>query len=292
VASRQDCRFHQEQPVNPYKPGKEVRNNGNIYTIETQIEPNNNCHIYYCKNESGKQLVAKVQLSDRAYYARDQHPWELETTTLKNVKHTNIIQMIDHFEQDCRSFIIMERCDTSLDKFMKNSNLYSKMEFKNIAKDILQGLDRLHNCGYMHNDIREQNILVSGITDENNMHDIIFKIADFGNSCLESKIDQDLYIINDRIRPPEVLEPKKFGIIDSRSDIYQIGLLFLTLIRMKSRIFTPCERLRGAPGDEAASLTSPYKEAILRSLSINVQDRFSSASAFLSAIQQSDSESI
>ena len=86
--------------------------------------------------------------------------------------------------------------------------------------DIAEGLEYLHSQGLVHGDIKPQNVLVSGQTDE----EYIFKITDYcGVSSKSSSLRQFM--------TPGYLAPELIGDNGSRrqstkpSDVYSFGIL-------------------------------------------------------------------
>ena len=77
--------------------------------------------------------------------------------------------------------------------------------------------------------------------------------------------------------PPEVLDETQFGPVDSRVDIYHIGLLFLQLAHSKELRFTKDEILAGKPRDMALTLPPPLSFALEKALRRRVQYRTASA---------------
>lgn len=102
-----------------------------------------------------------------------------ELGILKEVQHQNIIRLEDIIQSRDASFelyLVFEMSDMDLRKFM-HSHKYklSKVQVKSIMKELVQGVDYLHQHRIMHRDLKPENILLSKTGTD-------IKIADFGLS--------------------------------------------------------------------------------------------------------------
>ncbi|KAL8557179.1 hypothetical protein ACS0TY_004578 [Phlomoides rotata] len=78
-------------------------------------------------------------------------------------------------DDDDRVFVVMEYLRTDLSRFMVDKRrALTLVEIKLMLKQILEGVEYLHEKGLMHRDIKPSNILMNSILD--------LKICDFGLS--------------------------------------------------------------------------------------------------------------
>jgi hypothetical protein len=77
--------------------------------------------------------------------------------------------------------------------------------------------------------------------------------------------------------PPEVIDSKEFGPIDSRIDIYHAGLLLLQLAYSKIMRFTIEEIIEGKPRELALLLEPPFNFALEKALRRHVEYRTATA---------------
>jgi serine/threonine protein kinase len=94
--------------------------------------------------------------------------------------HPNCIQTVDLIIEDGKFFEVMESCESDLFNFIRNGR-YGTHELKELFRQIIKGVDYLHNLGIAHRDLKPENICISG-------HSI--KIIDFG-LCSVFKIDHE-----------------------------------------------------------------------------------------------------
>jgi serine/threonine protein kinase len=148
-----------------------------------------------------------------------------------------------------------------------------------IARRLLQAIHYLHLNNYVHQDIHEGNVFTAFVKDEmiSARPEVIqFKLGDLG----VAKLLPEVGLANTRARwmlPPEVLNSGEFGPIDSRIDIYHLGLLLLQIAYSKRLRFTEEEILQGKPREMALALQVPYNFALEKSLRRHVEYRTANA---------------
>jgi hypothetical protein len=103
-----------------------------------------------------------------------------------------------------------------------------------------------------------------------------FKLCDLGIARMVGELEStDWRKVS--ITPPEILDPKQFGILDHRIDIYHTGLVLLQFAKSQKLEFTKEEILAGKPREIALTLPAPYSHAIEKALRRRVQFRTASA---------------
>ena len=148
---------------------------------------------------------------------------------LSRSHHLNIVNLLDYHIGDTETLILMDYVHTDLMKFFglnkNNPNVMNEKFFKNIAYQILSGVNHLHSQQIIHRDIKLENILY----DEKNN---VAKIGDFGLSrvfdyCLDSQYtDVGTY----PFKPPEILLGlKKYT---TAFDIWSIGCILVQICTM------------------------------------------------------------
>nr|ACT98268.1 cdk2-like protein [Schmidtea mediterranea] len=151
-----------------------------------------------------------------------------EVKTLKSVSHENIIylkeicikQNIVNGVFEFNYFLIFEYCEYDLLKLLKDRNVrLTFANIKSIMEQSLRGLNHLHEKGFMHRDIKLENILI-------NKHGVI-KLADFGMADLMKRFQNQplLKLMGTLIyASPEIL----FGETNYTNsvDIWSLGCVF------------------------------------------------------------------
>ena len=99
-----------------------------------------------------------------------------EIALLKELKHPNIIHLLDVIHTSKKLSLIFEYCDTDLktkeEEYTNKKEKLPKDLVKKYFKCLLQGIAYLHKKKIIHRDLKPQNLLIN----ENNE----IKICDFG----------------------------------------------------------------------------------------------------------------
>lgn len=201
-----------------------------------------------------------------------------EAKVLFKLNHKNIVRVYDIGRIEGKPFIRMEFVDGyTLQDFVDK---YGIVNFSRSLKPIvalLEGLSYAHSLGVIHRDLKPTNFMVT--------QDGQFKIIDFGISAF---IDYDQYskltktgesVIGGPFSDPVLLTNPKLR--DVRSDIYSVGAIWYYLL----------VGVAPAGGDvrqtlmQTGNATALQTEIIMKCISGNIDDRFSSCDELLSMIR-------
>ena len=145
---------------------------------------------------------------------------------IKKLKHPNLLEYISvwYEENNQKAIIITELLQGgNLNEHRKYQKKLKIKLIKKWIKQILLALDYLHSNGYIHHDIKCQNILVDRITGNLKIGDLI---------SLE-KVDEkgyfSKYIGTEEFMAPEV----KQGKYTFKADIYSLGLTIIQFLTME-----------------------------------------------------------
>ncbi|KAF9013854.1 hypothetical protein BDQ17DRAFT_1295818 [Cyathus striatus] len=152
---------------------------------------------------------------------------EREIELLKNLQHENIVQYLYSSIEDEYLNIFLEYVPGgSVTALLRNYGAFEEPLVKNFVRQILQGLDYLHQRDIIHRDIKGANILVD------NKGGI--KISDFG---ISKKVDDNLLTGNRMHRPslqgsvfwmaPEVVKQSGHT---KKADIWSVGCLVVEML--------------------------------------------------------------
>ena len=92
---------------------------------------------------------------------------------MRNLKHENLMNLYGVYETKNSIYMIIELLGSSLYDQAKALHNFDLRESRNVMRSILKGLTYLHSKGYMHRDLKLENILYKNSTQE-------YVIADFG----------------------------------------------------------------------------------------------------------------
>ncbi|MBF0539555.1 MAG: serine/threonine protein kinase [Nitrospirae bacterium] len=236
------------------------------------------------------------------------------------LKHPNIVEVFDCFEEDGKFYIVMEIIEgvtlkTLIERYYNiRPHKDIRPEFDGVVLDIdtcsdiiSQGLDALyyaHSHNTVHRDIKPANILLTKVAD-GSLH---VKLADFGIAkCFQS--DQEnltktgIALGTVHYMAPEQVAPEDFGPFDHRADIYAMGVMVFELLTgtypFGERSTSEMKVLTNKIGNITPNLLkyrdtipSGYYHCIEKAIQRNPGDRFQDArefkEAFLSIKDNSD----
>lgn len=84
-----------------------------------------------------------------------------EARTLASFSHPNIVRVMRFFEANCTGYMVMEFIDGKpLSDWISARRPLSRQPLLRIIEPLLDGLEVIHNAGYLHRDIKPANIYV------------------------------------------------------------------------------------------------------------------------------------
>lgn len=167
------------------------------YSILKQIGKGSSgvVHLVYHKDLC-KYFACKV--IEKSGPINDIQSMKTEIEIMKRVKHPRVVSLHQLFETPKCMWLILELVESGglRSKLSSMKRRFPETLSAKITKQMLEGLQYLHNQGIVHRDLKIDNILFEG-----NVQTGSVKIADFGLSAL---------LTGDKSYPSDNLERKKF----------------------------------------------------------------------------------
>jgi serine/threonine protein kinase len=223
--------------------------------------------VFACQDEWEHELVAKViKPMDDQRLTEERAVREIAALAL--VRSPHIVHVHDAFTYRGAHYIIAERCGLTLRGMMAGEDFKAWIWYPALVKGILHALHFVHMQGLVHCDLHAGNVFLRIIPDSIIPQDqsaCVFKLGDFGLARPIETMDPSGTFMT-TLCPPEALNPSEFGPLDHRADIYQAGLLFLSVLFGRELVFTTEEILAGRPRELAEALPGPSASAIAKML--------------------------
>jgi len=201
-----------------------------------------------------------------------------EIDIMKKVNHRNVLRLIEIYETDQHLSLVMELVNGG-ELFYKivDKGSYSERDARDIVRQLVEGVDYLHEKGIAHRDLKPENLLCS----ENN-EGVVIKIADFGlskafsgGSVLETSCGTPDYAA------PEVL--RMDGAYDKSVDLWSMGVITYVLLcgfppfygKTQAQLF---EKILNAdydfPDPEWTNISKEAKDFISHLLILDIAKRY------------------
>ncbi|KAJ5085144.1 hypothetical protein N7532_009915 [Penicillium argentinense] len=152
---------------------------GSVYNVTGQIGKGAFATVYKLATKQHGAIYAAKELDKRRFMKNgilDQKV-DNEMKIMRDLKHPNIVQYIDHHEHDRWIYIIMEYVPGGeLSTYLSTHGKIRESMVRTIARQILRALHYLHKRRITHRDIKPDNILISSLDP------LRVKLSDFGLS--------------------------------------------------------------------------------------------------------------
>ncbi|KXZ51209.1 hypothetical protein GPECTOR_13g696 [Gonium pectorale] len=151
-----------------------------------------------------------------------------EVAVLSRCRHPNIVTLLAACLQPPRFCLVLERCETSLDKLLygRPGELLTMEQVLSIAVDVAHSLEYLHPT-VMHRDLKPANVLIN----HPGTPHMVAKVSDFGLSRLRSTVAAATATAE--AGTPTYMAPEQFAadnnVITHKIDVYAFGVLLDSL---------------------------------------------------------------
>ncbi len=239
--------------------------------------------VYKARCHRLNRLVAIKILKDE--FARDdefRRRFHAEGEAVAMLSHPNIVQVYDVSSSDNANFIVMELIDgISLKQYMEKKGVLNWKETLHFAIQIAKALEHAHSRGIVHRDIKPHNVMV--------LKNGSVKVTDFGIARVMSKNNT---LTKEALGSVHYISPEqaKGGRVDSRSDLYSLGVVMYEMITGRppydgeSPVAVAIQHINGGasmPSTLNPNIPGGLEQIIMKAMAHDPGDRYANAAAML-----------
>lgn len=267
------------------------------YELERKLGEGAYGAVYQARRKRDGQSVAiKVMLARIAVDARTREKFVREAGVMMNFRHPNIVSLLGYSSAGSAFYFIMELCNggSVADQMARQGGKLSLARAEPIMRQCLDGLSHAHGKGYVHRDLKPQNLLLTKTRASE-----IAKIGDLGMAKNFQLAGLSGMTLTGEFGGTPGFMPREVVIHFKRakpvSDVWSLGATFYCMLTGR----TPCDFPRGIDPVKIvldgkvvpirkrdSKLPKKLAAVIDQSLAVNPKDRFQDAREFQRALER------
>lgn len=148
---------------------------------------------------------------------------ENEIDVLRRLKHENIVQLMDVYEDKSFKYLVMQLVTGGelFDRIVEKGN-YTEKDASQLIKQVLEAVDYMHDKGVVHRDLKPENLLYYSAAEDSKI-----MISDFGLSKTAESGIMATACGTPGYVAPEVLAQQPY---DKEVDVWSIGVISYILL--------------------------------------------------------------
>ncbi|CAG2106582.1 unnamed protein product [Medioppia subpectinata] len=152
-----------------------------VYTIKDLLGTGAFSQVFLAQHKVDANRMVAIKCIDKRALKGKEDSLDNEIKVLRKLKHTNIVQLVETFEDKNKVYLVMELVmgGELFDRIVEKGS-YTEKDASHLIRQILGAVDYMHSCGVVHRDLKPENLLYYS-TDE----DSKIMISDFGLSKME-----------------------------------------------------------------------------------------------------------
>ena len=255
----------------------------NRYEILEVIGTGGMAVVYKARCHRLNRLVAVKILKDD--YMEDEEfrrRFHSESQAVAMLSHPNIVSIYDVSTSITADYIVMELIDgITLKQYMEKKGVLNWKETLHFAIQIGKALEHAHGRGIVHRDIKPHNVMV--------LKNGSVKVTDFGIARVMS---QSNTLTKEALGSVHYISPEqaKGGRVDSRSDIYSLGVVMYEMMSGRppydgeSPVAVAIKHINGGapmPSTLNPNIPGGLEQIIMHAMALEPSERYDSTTAML-----------
>lgn len=261
------------------------------YEVLAKIREGGMGAIYKVRHRLLNELrVIKVMRPEVAQSSEQRKRFLREAQTATRLRHSNIVAFHDFFiDDEDTAYMVMEYiAGINLRDMVRDCGPFPIPLALNLSRQCLSAFDYLHRKGVVHRDVSPDNIMMTR-EEDGSVH---AKLIDLGIAKIAQSKEEltgaDEFIGKLRYSSPEQLTT---GQIDARSDLFSFGIVLYEILTgvqpyggetiheiVANRLNQPPRPF--AESDPKGRLSPAVREAVLKALRTNLEERYQTAAEF------------
>ncbi|MDB4912351.1 MAG: protein kinase [Gemmatimonadetes bacterium] len=280
---------------------------GDSYEVQRELASGGMATVFLAREKKADRLVALKVLHPEMAKSVGAQRFRHEVEVASRLEHPNILRVLDHGEAggDLLWYSMPYVSGETLRERLAREPQLPLADALRIARDVAGALEYAHNAGYMHRDVKPDNILVTE-TQETLLADFgiarAVRNADGSTRAAVTDVEVATTTTGFVIGSPQYMSPEQVGgdpSLDGRTDQYSLGTVLYEMLAGETpfggRNAQAVVAKMFASGAPSVRVTRPdvpviVDDAIKRALSRSRGDRFATISEFASKLQIASSD--
>nr|CAI5867666.1 unnamed protein product [Callosobruchus analis] len=179
--------------------------------------------VRLAESKENPGVMHAVKIIDKKALKGKEDSLENEIKVLRRLKHPNIVQLLETFEDKSKFYLIMELVTGGelFDRIVEKGS-YTEKDAADLIRQVLEAVDYMHEQGVVHRDLKPENLLYYSPDEDSKI-----MISDFGLSKMEDSGVMATACGTPGYVAPEVLAQKPYG---KAVDVWSIGVISYILL--------------------------------------------------------------
>jgi len=181
--------------------------------------------VRLAQSKEDPSVMFAIKIIDKKALKGKEDSLENEIKVLRSfrLKHPNIVQLLETYEDKTRVYLVMELVTGGelFDRIVEKGS-YTEKDAADLMRQVLEAVDYMHDQGVVHRDLKPENLLYYSPDEDSKI-----MISDFGLSKMEDSGIMATACGTPGYVAPEVLAQKPYG---KAVDVWSIGVISYILL--------------------------------------------------------------